>query len=180
MPALIILIGIFWFSGADSKTAQKVSFDSAIGKQAPDFELQSIDGNFVKLSDYRGKFVVLFFNEGAMCYPGCWNQIAELGKDDRLNNADVASFSVVIDKKSTWDEILQKVTQMKESKLLFDADRKVSLSYDVLSVESSMHPGYYPGHTYFIIGRDGSIKFVLDDPSMGIRNDELVEIISKL
>src|SRR3989338_3168170 len=41
-------------------------FETAIGKQAPDFELQDIDGNKLKLSDYKGKNVILFFNEGSM------------------------------------------------------------------------------------------------------------------
>src|SRR3989344_1760676 len=42
-------------------------FQNAIGKQAPDFELQDINGNTVRLSDYKGKNVVLFFNQGSMC-----------------------------------------------------------------------------------------------------------------
>jgi len=44
-----------------------------VGEPAPDFTLTSIDGETVRLSDYRGKNVVLFFNEGSMCYPVCWN-----------------------------------------------------------------------------------------------------------
>ncbi len=47
----------------------KLSFNEAVGKQAPDFSLESIDGTTFKLSDYRGKIIVLFFNEGTMCYP---------------------------------------------------------------------------------------------------------------
>jgi len=31
-----------------------------IGDEAPDFELRSLDGRRVKLSDYRGKKTVLF------------------------------------------------------------------------------------------------------------------------
>ena len=31
------------------------------GRKAPDFELESGDGEIVKLSSYRGKKVVLFF-----------------------------------------------------------------------------------------------------------------------
>jgi peroxiredoxin Q/BCP len=32
-----------------------------IGKKAPDFALADEDGNVVKLSDYKGKRVVVFF-----------------------------------------------------------------------------------------------------------------------
>jgi peroxiredoxin len=35
-----------------------------VGSQAPDFTLTSIDGQEVKLSDYRGRKVVLVFLRG--------------------------------------------------------------------------------------------------------------------
>ncbi len=35
-----------------------------VGSQAPDFTLTSIDGQEVKLSDYRGRKVVLIFLRG--------------------------------------------------------------------------------------------------------------------
>ncbi len=35
-----------------------------VGSQAPDFTLTSIDGQEVKLSDYRGRNVVLVFLRG--------------------------------------------------------------------------------------------------------------------
>ena len=36
------------------------------GERAPDFELNDIDGNHVRLSDFRGKPVVLYFLRGFM------------------------------------------------------------------------------------------------------------------
>ena len=87
---IVIIVGglIFFTSGkkssetkntADLERKEKISFKEAIGKKAPDFELESITGEKIKLSDYLGKKnVVLFFNEGSMCYPACWNQIAVL------------------------------------------------------------------------------------------------------
>ncbi len=41
-----------------------------LGKKAPDFTLQDQDGNPVKLSDFKGKQVVVFFYPKAMT-PGC-------------------------------------------------------------------------------------------------------------
>ncbi len=176
-----LLIGPSIFGRSENPaTSGKISFSDAIGKKAPGFALEDLGGNKIKLSDYEGKSVVLFFNEGQMCYPGCWNQIAALGKDERLNNDKVASFSIVADQKSVWEEIMKKAPQMKGSNILFDINRAVSSSYDVLSLESSMHPGYYPGHTYVVIDREGVIRYTLDDPNMGIQNDKLAEIISKL
>lgn len=170
---------IFGRSG-ESAAPEKISFENAIGKKAPPFVLEDLNGNKIKLGDYQGKSVVLFFNEGAMCYPGCWNQVASLSKDERLNNDKVVSFSIVADQKSTWEEIIRKAPQMKGAMMLFDTKRAVSAAYDVLSLESSMHPGSYPGHTYVVVDKEGVIRYTLDDPNMGIWNDKLVEIISKL
>ena len=158
----------------------KLSFKQALGKQAPDFSLESIDGKIIKLSDYRGKNVILFFNEGTMCYPACWNQIAELGNDERFNTNDVVAFSLVVDQKSDWEKIVKKTPGFSNAKILFDPARTVSSAYDILSLQSSMHPGSYPGHTYFIIDREGVIQYTLDDPNMAIWNDKLANELEKL
>ena len=155
-------------------------FGNAVGKQAPDFELQDINGNVVKLSDYEGKNVVLFFNEGSMCYPACWDQMAAFGNDERFNRDDVAALSIVVDSISQWQQILQKVPQMSKSKILFDSIKKVSAEYDVLYTDSSMHKGSYPGHTYFIIDKDMNIRYTFDDPAMAIQNDRIAAEIAKL
>src|SRR3990172_7294043 len=99
-----------------------VSVESFVGKSAPDFSLETIDGQTIKLSDYRGKKVVLFFSEGAMCYPSCWNQIASLGTDARFNNEKVVSFSIVVDPVSEWRKITSKVPQLSNATILFEPD----------------------------------------------------------
>src|SRR3989338_11082576 len=66
----------------------KLSFFNAVGQNAPDFSLESIEGATAKLSDYKGKNVVLFFTEGSMCYPACWDQMSSFGNDERFNNED--------------------------------------------------------------------------------------------
>ena len=40
---------------------EETSMKLEIGDQAPDFELYSDEGHLVKLSDYRGQRVLLFF-----------------------------------------------------------------------------------------------------------------------
>lgn len=64
---LFIAVVIFYGSrGArnahdGSVTGQKLSGANIINQQAPDFQLTSLEGKSVKLSDYRGKAVVLNF-----------------------------------------------------------------------------------------------------------------------
>src|SRR3989344_2317990 len=120
----------------NQESKEKIYFEEAVGQKAPDFELESIDGGSVKLSDYLGKSVVLFFNEGSMCYPACWDQIAELGNDSRFDAEGAVAFSIVIDPKSQWREIVSKSSNLKKSKILFDTARSVSKAYDVLNLNS--------------------------------------------
>jgi peroxiredoxin Q/BCP len=48
-----------------------------VGEQAPDFELKNQNGETIKLSDYRGKKVVVYFYPKAMT-PGCTTQACGL------------------------------------------------------------------------------------------------------
>lgn len=190
IAAAVIIGGLFLFVGNDNPLKvksvispdlkERIYFKEAVDKKAPDFELESIDGQTLKLSDYLGKNIVLFFNEGAMCYPACWDQIAGLGNDSRFDTESVAAFSIVGDSKGRWLDIVSKSPNLTKSKILFDTSRSVSKAYDVLYLNSSMHPGYMPGHTYFVIDKKGIIKFTLDDPNMALANDKLIEEIKKL
>jgi peroxiredoxin Q/BCP len=188
--AVIVVGGLILFTGGkepletkgtvDSEINEKIYFKEAVGKKAPDFELESIDGKTVTLRDYLGKNIVLFFNEGSMCYPACWDQIAGLGNDSRFDTESIAAFSIVTDPKSQWLDIVSKSTNLAKSKIIFDTSRSVSKAYDVLYLDSPMHPGVFPGHTYFIIDTEGIIRFTLDDPNMAIANDKLITEIEKL
>jgi peroxiredoxin Q/BCP len=151
-----------------------------MGKEAPDFTLYNFDNKKVSLSDYKGKKVVLFFTEGVMCYPACWNQIAAFGKDDVFKKDDTAVLTVVVDTKGEWDRAVKKMPELLSSQVLFDASKSVSEEYGVLSLASSMHKGQFPGHTYLVLDKDGIVKFIMDDPKMAVRNDELKAALEKL
>ncbi len=168
-------------SGAGQSDLKKNTVvNNFVGDKAPDFSLQDINGKTVTLHSFDGKNVILFFNEGQMCYPACWNQIDKLGNDPRFNSTDTVAFSIVVDTPAQWKEIESEMPQFKSANILFDVDRAVSSQYGVLSMASSMHPGSFPGHTYFVIDKKGIIRFFLDDPNMAIRNDQLADEINKL
>lgn len=160
---------------ADSK-----SFSSLMDKEAPDFTLQTIDGKTIHLKDLRGKKVLLFFTEGIMCYPACWNQIASLGKNTKLNTNDVVSLSVTVDNASDWQNALKQMPDLASGTILTDTDRAVSSQYGVLTLPSSMHKGQFPGHTYMILDTKGIIRYEFDDPQMGVRDDQLVQELGKV
>ena len=50
----------------------------------------------------------------------------------------------------------------------------------LLSLPSSMHKGQLPGHTYVVIDKEGIVRYVKDDVSMAVRNQELIAEINKL
>ena len=192
ISVLVIIIGILILfivikkpdetksTAVDSDVKEKINFQEAVGKRAPDFELESINGTTIKLSDYLGKNVVLFFNEGSMCYPACWDQMAKLGEDSRFDTENIVAFSIVTDPRSQWLDIVSKSTNLAKAKIIFDTSRSMSKAYNVLNLNSSMHPGSLPGHTYFIVDKEGIIRFTMDDPNMALANDKLIKAIEEL
>jgi peroxiredoxin Q/BCP len=64
----------------------------AIGEQAPDFELLNQDGETVKLSDYRGKKVLIFAYPKAAT-PGCTKQAC--GMRDNFPRIEEANATVL-------------------------------------------------------------------------------------
>ena len=154
-------------------------FRNLVGKKAPDFILSSSNNNDISLSSLKGKKVVLFFNEGLMCYPACWNQIAAFGKDkDLLGKAVV--LNITADPKNQWKDAVTKMPELSPATVLFDTNKAVSNAYGVLKLESSMHRGQFPGHTYVLIDKDGVVRFIKDDVQMAVRNKELLEEVNKL
>ncbi len=159
---------------------QRFDFANAVGQTAPDFALPSSLGGTTTLSQFKGKHVLLFFNEGAMCYPSCWKQMELLNDDERLNNDHATVLSVVVDPKSKWDQILASQKQLRSATILFDTDKRVSAMYGALYAASSMHKGEYPGHSYLLIDEEGVIRYGLDDPDMGLNNEALAEALADL
>lgn len=154
-------------------------FDNLIGKSAPDFTLESYDGKKYSLSSLKGKNVLLFFNEGLMCYPACWNQIAAFGSDSEFNQKNTVVLSITVDPKGDWQQAITKMPELAKATVLFDSDRAVSTGYGVMTLTSSMHRGQFPGHSYVIIDREGIVRMVRDDEQMAVRNKELLVEIDK-
>lgn len=185
MITVVVTGGLVYLGLSNQKSGAGTGNDSAdptsmIGKPAPDFSLQDRNGTTYALKDLKGKNVILFFNEGVMCYPACWNQVASLGSDDRFKGSDVAAFSVVVDSPAEWANAVEKMPELGSAPVLHDVDRSVSSAYGMLQTRSSMHFGQLPGHTYVVIDKEGIVRHVFDDPNMALHNDQLVEEVEKL
>ena len=163
--------------------AQSASFtapNQLIGKELPNFVLHDAAGAEHSPESLKGQKAVLFFNEGLMCYPSCWEQMVAFARDTRLEKAGVMVLSIVPESSSAWQSAVKKMPELRGAPTLFDGDRSVSAKFGMLNADSSMHPGELPGHTYVIIDEEGIVRFVLDDPSMRINNDRIIAELNKL
>ncbi len=142
------------------------------GTIAPDFSLASTTGKTVSLADYRGKNVMLFFNEGVMCAP-CWQEISRLERfKDDFDKLNTVIIPISVDDQKTWDPIIkeERITMP----ILIDTDRKISEAYKVLKTPSSMHDDR-PGHTYIHIDPQGKIHSSADFPNMNVPTNVLLQ-----
>jgi peroxiredoxin Q/BCP len=130
------------------------------GKKAPDFALPDQDGRAVKLSDFRGQSVVLYFYPKADT-PGCTTQACGV----RDHHADYLSANAVV--LGVSPDSVAKVKHFHDKQglnfaLLADEDHAVAERYGVW-VEKSMYGKTYFGNerTTFIVDQDGVIAEVL-------------------
>ena len=130
-----------------------------IGQSAPPFTLAAGVGTPVSLSDYRGRNVLLFFQEGIGCQP-CWDQVRDLEADSAaLRQAgidDVVSITT-----SPADLVAQKVRDDHLSTpVLSDPDLAVSRQY--AANRFGMMGTSRDGHSFMLVGPDGTIRWRAD------------------
>ena len=129
----------------------------AIGDKAPDFSVPGDNGSNVKLSDYKGKNVVLYFYPKDDT-PGCTKEAC--GFRDELagfESLDAVIIGVSKDTVAKHDKFKAKYDL--NFPLASDEDGKICEDYGVW-VEKSMYGKKYMGieRATFLIGKDGTIK----------------------
>ncbi len=142
------------------------------GDRAPSFTLPDQNGDPVKLSDFKGQTLVLFFYPRADT-PGCTTQAC--GVRDRKADYEKAGARVIgisPDEVGAIDKFAGKYDL--GFTLLADADHAVAEKYGTW-VEKSMYGKRYMGvqRATFIIGPDGKIAKVLPKVQPK-KHDELV------
>jgi peroxiredoxin Q/BCP len=142
------------------------------GDRAPDFELPDQDGRAVKLSDFRGQPVVIYFYPKADT-PGCTVQACGV-RDHRADYAKVGSTVLGIS-----PDPVAKVKKFHEKfdlnfPLLADEDHAITERYGVWA-QKSMYGKSYMGaeRTTFIIDSAGKVAEVLRKVKPA-KHDELV------
>jgi peroxiredoxin Q/BCP len=124
------------------------------GKPAPDFELEADDGRTVRLSELRGRPVVLYFYPKDDT-PGCTAQacgIRDVYGEFRERGAEV--FGISADDQASHAAFREKYEL--PFTLLADPDREAGEAYGVIRPESP----YFERST-FIVGADGNVARVM-------------------
>jgi len=131
-----------------------------IGDQAPQFEGVNQNGEKLKLTDFKGKKVILYFYPKDNT-PGCTAQACNLRDNyDDLKAQGYEVIGVSGDSESSHKKFIEK--QNLPFQLLADTEKDIHNLYGTWG-EKSMYGKKYMGtiRTTFIIDEDGKIKDII-------------------
>ena len=148
------------------------------GAPAPDFSCHATDGSTIKLSDFRGQKLVLYFYPMDDT-PGCTAQACSL----RDVNRDIAAKGAAILGVSSQDEASHKKFTAKYKlnfPLLADTDRTMAKAYGVAGSGLFGVARALTGmneRVTFIIDEKGKVAHVLDDPNCPNHGEEVLKFL---
>ncbi len=143
------------------------------GDKAPDFNTKDQSGNAVKLSDYKGKKVVLYFYPKDDT-PGCTKEACSFrDADDVYNKNGIKVFGVSTDDEKSHQKFISKYQLPFD--LLADTEKDIVEKYGVWG-EKSMYGKKYMGtmRKTFLIGEDGKIVKIFDKVNVSEHADEVL------
>jgi thioredoxin-dependent peroxiredoxin len=141
-----------------------------VGEQAPDFELLNQDGQKVKLSDYRGKKVILFAYPKADT-PGCTTQACGL-RDHYPRFQDANAVVLGLSPDDPEDNKKWKAKQNLPYDLLSDPDHQVLEAWGAWG-EKTMFGNKFMGviRSHWVIDENGMVV----DEQVNIKPDASVQ-----
>ncbi len=155
-----------YFKSLKLSASKKIEMElkkNIINEIAPDFNLQNIHGDFVKLSNLKGKIVIIDFwatwcTPCISSFPTMDRLVNQYKKDSSVAFLFINTFQSESDKLNVVRNFSQK--NKYSFNILMDLDNNVSLNYEVISIPMK-----------FIIGKDGNIKF----KSSGFKGDGILK-----
>ena len=147
----------------------------AVGSAAPSFTLANSEGKSTSLSDFRGKWVVLYF------YPkdftsGCTVEAHNFQRDlDKYAKANAVILGVSVDTAGSHKDFCAK--EGLHFLLLSDPDAKVSTEYDsVMEYEGNK----LSSRNTYLIGPDGKIAKVFLKVKPANHSEEVLAALASL
>lgn len=129
------------------------------GQQAPDFAGKDQNGNQVKLSDYRGKKVILYFYPKDDT-PGCTKEACNLRDNyQELKNQGFEILGVSVDDEASHQKFIDKYDL--PFTLIADTDKEIVNQYGVWG-EKNMYGKKFMGTNRwtYIIDEEGKIEHI--------------------
>lgn len=146
-----------------------------IGDKAPDFDSMDQNGNKVRLSDFSGKKVVLFFYPKAST-PGCTVEACNLRDNYQVflsKGYEIIGVSADSEKR----QLNFSVKNQLPYSLLVDEDKTVINAYGVWGPKKFMGKTYDGIHrTTFIIDENGMIQDVIEKVKTKVHTSQIIDI----
>lgn len=155
-----------------------------VGQQAPDFSATAVvdqDFKIVKLSDYRGRYVVLFFYPLNFTFV-CPTEIAAFSdRYDEFKSLNAEILAISVD--SEFAHLAWIQTDRKEGgvgdlnyPLVSDLKKEISAAYNVLDPEAGVAL-----RGLFIIDREGVVQYsTVNNLSFGRNVDETLRVLKAI
>jgi peroxiredoxin Q/BCP len=144
------------------------------GDQAPDFSTNDANGNPVKLSDFKGQKVVIYFYPKDDT-PGCTKEACSFRDNhDTYEQAGIKVLGVSLDNEISHQAFASKYNL--PFTLLADTDHSVSDAFGVYG-EQSWGDKKFMGvaRKTFLIDEEGKVKKVFDKVNVEAHADEVME-----
>lgn len=146
-----------------------------VGDQAPDFISKDQDGNIVKLSDYKGKRVVIYFYPKDNT-PGCNAQACNIRDNYTvIQEQDIVILGVSADGESAHKKFIAKFDL--PFTLLTDEEHILLTLFGVWGEKKFMGRIYDGIHrTTFLLNEDHTIRGIIEKPKTKDHSREILEI----
>ncbi len=156
---LVVMIGLFVYFGV--AYANKGEY-TGVGEAGFNFELEDLNGDLIKLSDFRGQVVILNYF-ATWCGP-CVDEAPELEAFEKEYGERLKL--LIIDRGETKDRVKKFINEYKTtSTYLFDYKQKVSKAYNVIAQPET-----------FVIDKEGIIQDHIKGP---VTKADLYNLASK-
>jgi thioredoxin-dependent peroxiredoxin len=145
-----------------------------VGKAAPKFDLPSSTGKNIKLDEFKGKQTVVLYFYPRADTPGCTKEAC--GLRDRIGDLTkdkVQVLGVSFDDGESHKKFIAKHNL--NFPLLVDTDGKIADQYGARMTGKNM-----ARRVSFLIGMDGKIAHVTDNPSADVHLNEIKEAVASL
>ena len=148
-----------------------------VGKPAPDFSLPNEAGNTIRLGDFLGQKVVLYFYPKAMT-PGCTVQACGIRDSiDQFKARGAVVLGISQDPSARLQKFIDKYDLA--FSLLSDEDHSVAEAYNCWGMKKFMGKEYEGLlRTTFIIDADGVVIHVIDKVKTKSHHDDVLALLA--